>query len=223
MRRSEPYVSKNSIGSRLLRATGPYHGLVYERLAMQIARDRTALLVMDFQNDVVDMLAEKAPPLLERTAGLIAAARGVSVPVIYVVVGFRDGYPEVGTRNQTFAKARLSGRFVNTSAADVHDAVKPIGNEPMVVKRRVGAFWGTDMEVILRAQGIESLILAGISTSGVVLSTTRAAADADYKLFIASDCCMDNDDEVHRVLMTKVFPRQATVTTASDVIAALKS
>jgi nicotinamidase-related amidase len=55
----------------------------------------------------------------------------------------------------------------------------------------------------------------------VVLSTARHAADADYRLVIVEDCCADRDDEVHRVLTEKVFVRQATVTSASDLTAAL--
>ena len=55
------------------------------------------------------------------------------------------------------------------------------------------------------------MVLTGIATSGVVLSTLREAADKDYKLTVLADCCADGDDEIHRVLTTKVFPRQADV------------
>jgi nicotinamidase-related amidase len=190
---------------------------------MDIARDRTALLVMDYQKGVVAMLGDKAAPFIERTAALIAAARAASVRVIYVVVGFRPGFPEISPRNQGFSTIKQSGRFDDPSVSDVIDAVRPTDHEPTVTKRRVGPFGGTDLEVILRSQGIETLVLAGISTSGVVLSTVRHASDADYRLIIASDCCADTDQEVHTVLMTKVFPRQATVTTSDELIATLRA
>jgi nicotinamidase-related amidase len=90
----------------------------------------------------------------------------------------------------------------------------------VVTKKRVSAFAGSDLQVVLRAQGIEELILTGIATSGVVLSTLRAAADMDYRLTVIADCCADRDDEVHRVLTTKVFPRQADVVSADEWIAA---
>ncbi len=73
----------------------------------------------------------------------------------------------------------------------------------------------------MRASGIDTLVLTGLATSGVVLSTVRHAADADYRLFVVEDCCADRDDEVHRILMEKVFPRQATVIQSSDLLAAL--
>jgi nicotinamidase-related amidase len=101
-------------------------------------------------------------------------------------------------------------------ATDIHPAVAPQPGDIVVTKRRVGAFTGSDLEVVLRAQDIHHLVLTGIATSGVVLSTLRAAADMDYRLTVLADCCTDGDDEVQRVLLTKVFPRQAAVLTAAE-------
>jgi nicotinamidase-related amidase len=178
----------------------------------------SALLVMDFQTAVVDMVATEKEPLLARTAKVVDAARKAGMPVIYVVVGFRAGYPEVSTRNQSFAPIRESGRFVEGSAGmEVHSALAPKPNDVVVTKHRVSAFAGTDLDMILRAGGIDALVLTGIATSGVVLSTVRHAADADYRLVVVEDCCADRDAEVHRVLMEKVFPRQATVVKTEEV------
>ena len=63
--------------------------------------------------------------------------------------------------------------------------------------------------------------MLGISTSGVVLSTLRHAADLDFEIILVKDGCADPDDEVHRVLTEKVFVRQSTVATCSDVVASL--
>ena len=183
---------------------------------------RTALLVMDLQADIVGRIGDKAGPLLERTAGLIAAARSHAVPVIYVVVGFRAGYPEASPRNASFGTIAQSGRFLATPpGSDIAPAVAPSAGDIVVVKHRVSAFAGTDLEMILRAKDIDTLVLAGIATSGVILSTVRHGADADYRLVVVEDCCADADDEVHRVLTHKVLARQATVAAASDVVAAL--
>jgi nicotinamidase-related amidase len=64
---------------------------------------------------------------------------------------------------------------------------------------------------------IDTLLLSGIATSGVVLSTLLDAADRDYRLFVLADCCADVDPLVHQVLTERVFPRQADVITASAV------
>ena len=103
-------------------------------------------------------------------------------------------------------------------ATQVHAALEPRPDEPVVVKRRVSAFSGSDLDVLLRAAGADTLVLAGLATGGVVLSTLRQAADLDYRLTVLSDACADRDPEVHRVLMEKVFPRQALVTVTDEWI-----
>jgi nicotinamidase-related amidase len=80
----------------------------------------------------------------------------------------------------------------------------------------VSAFTGSDLQVVLRSLGADTLVLTGIATSGVVLSTLRQAADLDYRLVVLSDGCLDADPEVHRVLTEKVFPRQASVRTVAQ-------
>ena len=86
----------------------------------------------------------------------------------------------------------------------------------LVTKRRVSAFAGSDLDMVLRAGGIDHLVLAGIATSGVVLFTLRQAADLDFGLTVLADGCLDADPEVHRVLMDRVFPQQANVTTVAS-------
>ena len=182
----------------------------------------SALLVMDYQSAIVGMLEGDKAALLARMAELIAAARARGMMVVYVVVGFRAGYPEVSPANAIFAPIKQSGMFgPGAAGVEIHAAVAPEGNEVVVTKHRVGAFLGTDLDMVLRANGIGTMVLAGIATSGVVLSTLRHAADADYRLVVVEDCCADRDGEVHRVLMEKVFPRQAAVARAEAVRAAL--
>ena len=103
-------------------------------------------------------------------------------------------------------------------ATQIHASLEPLENEPVVVKRRVSAFSGSDLDVLLRGAGADTLVLAGIATSGVVLSTLRQAADLDYQITVLADACADRDPEVHRVLTEKVFPHQAQVTTTDEWI-----
>jgi len=183
-----------------------------------------ALLVMDYQNDILAMVGNNSASLLKNASSLIEAARQNKVPVIYVQVAFRPGYPEVSPRNKTFAGLTKAGLFVlGSPGAEIHAAVAPRNGEVVVVKHRVGALSETDMQTALRAKGVEHLILAGISTSGVILSTLRLAADFDYGITVVSDACADTDEEVHRVLMEKVFPRQADVVTTSAALALLSA
>ncbi|GMA62024.1 hypothetical protein GCM10025859_24640 [Alicyclobacillus fastidiosus] len=112
---------------------------------------------------------------------------------------------------------------VSDDATQIHESVQPHNGEPVVTKYRVSAFAGSTLEVILRSKQIDTLILTGIATSGVVLSTLREAADKDFVIQVLSDACADPDAEVHRVLTEKVFPRQADVLTVDDWIENLDS
>ena len=162
-----------------------------------------ALLVMDVQNGIVERFAEHAEPLLGELAQTIAAARTANVPVIYVRIAFRDGTPEVSSRNKAFAERVGSNAMSETSeATQVHAAVAPEAGDVVVTKKRVSAFTGSDLDV--------------------VLSTLRQAADLDYGLTVLRDCCADGDAEVHDVLLDKVFPRQATVLLAAEWRATLR-
>jgi len=179
-----------------------------------------ALLVMDFQTSIVDGIADK-DAVLARTAELLGAARKAGMRVVYVVVGFRAGYPEIGPTSM-FRVLVQRGQFApGDKTAEVHAAVAPHEHDVIVTKHRISAFYSTDLDIILRANGITTIVLAGIATSGVVLSTVRHAADADYRIIVVEDCCADRDAEVHRVLCEKVFARMTTVTSAATAIAAL--
>ncbi len=181
----------------------------------------TALLVMDVQQSIVDRFAGDEG-YLPRLATAVEAARDAGVRVIYVVVGFRAGYPEVSGRNKSFGAIAGTGRFAEGDPGSaIHPAVAAASGDVVVIKRRVSAFAGSDLEVVLRAGGIDHLVLAGIATSGVVLSTLRQAADLDYRLTVLADGCLDADPEVHRVLTEKVFPRQADVVRVADWTASL--
>ncbi len=181
----------------------------------------SALLIMDVQQGIVDRFAQDAG-YLPRLAGAAEAARAAGIPVIYVTVAFRAGYPEISPRNKTFSAIAGSGRSTQDDPGTrVHPAVAPQPGDVLVRKLRVSAFTGSDLEVILRAGGIDSLVLAGIATSGVVLSTLRQAADLDYRLTVLADGCLDRDPEVHQVLIEKVFPRQADVVDVAEWISGL--
>lgn len=174
--------------------------------------DACALLVMDVQPGIIDRVSDPAD-YVARVSRTVGAARAMAVPIIFVVVGFRPGMPEVSAKNLAFTTARQQRPAYLT---DPRPAISAEDGDIVVTKRRVSAFTGSDLEVVLRGGEIDHLVLCGISTSGVVLSTLREAADKDYRVTVLADLCADTDAEVHAVLTGKVFPRQARVTTATD-------
>lgn len=173
-------------------------------MAEQLSFDRskTAILIMDYQNRQLGNFSDTfREELLKKANVVLAKARREGLPVIYVEVR----------------------RGERTSETEIHSSVTPQPGEVVVTKSRVGPFSTTDLDAILKSKGIGTLVLMGISTGGVVLSTVRWAADIDYRLIVLSDCCADRDGEVHRVLMEKVFQSfgQATVVTSHEFLKAL--
>ncbi len=179
---------------------------------------------MDVQNGIVDRVPEDAAGLLDRIGAAVDCARAHGVDVVYVRVAFRPGGADVSPRNRSFsALAGLTDMGIDDPATQIHPAVARGPDDVVVVKKRVSAFAGSDLDVVLRSIGADRLVLCGIATSGVVLSTLRQAADLDYGLTVLRDGCADRDPEVHRVLLDEVFPRQADVVTTDEWIAATAS
>jgi nicotinamidase-related amidase len=113
---------------------------------------------------------------------------------------------------------RASALPADADHTQFHARVAPLDGDIAVRKTRI-AFSTTDLDEQLRSRGIDTIVLAGISTSGVTLSTVRDAADRDYRVLVLSDATADPDPDVHAFLTAKIFPRQAEVL-ATDELAA---
>ncbi|KAJ5438016.1 uncharacterized protein N7458_009014 [Penicillium daleae] len=178
----------------------------------------TTLLILDIQRGVLDMLGE-TEAYLQRLSETVDAARQNNINVIHVITAFRPGYPESHPYNRSVASVAAAGMFLEgTSSVEIAPAVTPDQDEVVITKRRVSAFFGTDLEMILRCSNTDHLVITGIATSGAVLSTVRQASDLDYKITLLRDLCMDRDEEVHNVLMDKVFNRKTDVVTSNQWI-----
>ncbi len=174
---------------------------------MENKNEKTALLVMDVQPGIIDR-QENKEAYISSVKKTISLAHKNNILVIFVVVGFRPKFPEISINNKLFNAMKDTS---TVSMIDSHPVIEPEEGDILVVKHRISAFSGSDLGMILHSQDIKHIVLAGISTSGVVLSTLREAADKDFQITVLSDLCLDQDPEVHNVLMTKIFPRQAFV------------
>lgn len=167
----------------------------------------TALLVMDIQN-VITAHIQDPDSLLKNINKAVDHAHQSGIKVIYVRLGFREGHPEINESHPRFGVLKQSKVMLTEEHEGtlLHPDIKLEAQDIVVVKKRVSAFAGSDLEVLLRAYKIESLFLSGISTTGVVLGTLREAADKDYHVTVLSDACADPDPEVHDFLIKKVIP-----------------
>lgn len=183
---------------------------------MQQQNEKTALLVMDVQNPTVQILNDSTS-YISTICNAIRTARVNSIAAIYVVIGFRKDYPELSPSNKSFSVIKNGTMHLDTEEGNsVYASIAPLEGDIIITKKRVSAFSGSDLEIVLRSLEIKRIVLTGIATSGVVLSTLREAADKDYAITVLSDACADRDEEVHRVLITKIFTRQADVMTTEE-------
>jgi len=182
---------------------------------MALDPKKTAVLSLDIQQGILG-LVPPAQAVLPQAAQVVESARKGGFLLIHVGLGFAPGYPEVSPQHPRISMLKERGLFIlGSESAQIHPSIYQPG-DLTVHKHRVSAFSGNALEMILRSRGIENLVLFGISTSGIVLSTVRLASDLDFKCVVIKDACIDSDAEVHRVLTEKVFAHQATVITAQE-------
>ena len=112
-------------------------------------------------------------------------------------------------------------KFFEGASGAIHPALGPEPDDIVVTKHRVSAFKGTDLEVLLKAREIDTLVLFGIATSGVVLSTLVEASDADFSLSVIADCCADTDAVLHEALIERFFPKRGEVITSQAFVESL--
>lgn len=186
---------------------------------------KTIFLVMDMMNDLVaedGFNAEtygvqcKERDTLANTAKAIAAARAAGVPIGYVRVGFSPDYREAPQNSPIFSGARKNGIFkLGTKGTEVHPALAPEEGDFDIVKHRVSPFYATSLEAILRANGIERIVMCGVSTNGVVHSGAREAHDRDYDVVILEDCCagVTADEHMHAIAC---LGRYGTIVDSTD-------
>jgi len=191
-----------------------------------IPASQTALLVCDFQNMILKHHTGGDPSgVINKARVAITAAREAGAKIIYIIVAFRDGHVEASENNKAFKALKASKGLVEGSeGAAIHPDIAPdlSKGDVVVTKRRFSSFAGSDLQVILQAHNIKSLLIGGVRTAGVVLSTVRAAADMDYVLGVVADMCADADPEIHNVLLNKVLPIQAHIVQSADIATILK-
>ena len=170
--------------------------------ATRIDAERTAVLIMDFQQRIIANVATEPAAVVENASRALAGARAAGIPVIYVV-----------HRGGPFAEYAPD--------VELHAGVTPADGEIVITKVRPGPFSTTALDVTLREMGRDNLVIMGVATSGCVLSSVRWAVDINYSFIVLSDACSDGDPEVHRVLTEKVYPRQGTVMTTDEFLAAI--
>lgn len=192
-------------------------------MSLTIDPSSCAVVAMDFQPNIMVTLADPLPSLAGAAAA-VTAARTVGAAVASVRVAFTAeelaAFPEhsaMGGRMQSIAEKVMA----DAPTTQVSDALGIESGDIAVRKIRVGPFGTTDLAARLKARGIDTVALAGIHTSGCVLTAVREAHDLDFRVIVLADACDDPDPAVHAFLTGTIFPKQAEVISVADFAAAL--
>lgn len=190
----------------------------------RIVSKETALVVMDMQPMIFARFPTPPQHIVAPMVGAIQTAREKGITVAHVRVALTEKeFQRIPQTNKTFGRmtgvgsAAKCGVEASQPSTQIMEEVRPRTGDIVVRKSRAGAFSTTDLKEQLQSKGINTLLLAGISTSGVVLSTVRDASDADFRIFVLRDCTADGDDEVHRILLDKVFAHSCYVVDSTQI------
>lgn len=189
---------------------------------------KKALLVMDFINEIVHPEGVYAREgyyqqtqkreVLDYAAAALEHARALQLPIIYIVVGFNEHYPEFPPHSRVFAPAKEHAVLkLNTWSTEVHESLAPRKDEIIIAKSRVSPFYQTNLELTLRTLGVEELILTGVSTEHVVLATTLDGHDRDFIVTVLEDACCAVTQERHLAAIERIS-RTANVSSTSHFI-----
>lgn len=182
---------------------------------LSIDKIRTALFLMDFQNDIVakgGALAPSEDDALDRIAAAIAAAsaaanaaRAAGIPVIHIAVGRKSGDPPQNPHMpiQKFI-AQANVLVEGSDGFAFHPNARPQIGETVIVKRSVSAFAGTELAPLLQGQSIDTVVLCGFATHMVVVATARDAADRGYRVIVLEDCCASGGLERHKAALENI-------------------
>ncbi len=182
---------------------------------MESNKYKTALLVMDMQTMILANYSDNSE-IIQKIQSCISKARTNQIPVIYVGLGFRPGFPEVNKNNSFFSGLKNLAKTLDKNMTQIVNDLTPLPGDIIVTKKRFSAFTGSDLHMILQAGHIEHLILTGVATSGVILSTFTEAIDKDYQVTVVSDACKDRNSELHESLMEHYFPYKGNIINSEE-------
>jgi len=204
-------------------------------LETKIDPRKTALLVIDMQNDLVKVEEEpfaelykmvQSNRIIENMDKVIRAARKVEMPVVFLKHVLREDYRDVvpsitDVMLRGEAPPPRKAMIEGTPGAEVVDELKPAPGDYVIAKRRGNGFYNTELELILRSRGVDTLILGGVVTNGCILATVQGARERDFHTIVVNDCCAGTTQEGHDWPMQNLFSRSGRVRTSDEVVVAL--
>ncbi|HCY7616848.1 TPA: cysteine hydrolase [Staphylococcus aureus] len=167
---------------------------------------KTALLVLDMQEGIASSIP-RIKNIIKANQRAIEAARQHRIPVIFIRLVLDKHFNDVSSSNKVFSTIKAQGYAITEADASTRilEDLAPLEDEPIISKRRFSAFTGSYLEVYLRANDINHLVLTGVSTSGAVLSTALESVDKDYYITVLEDAVGDRSDDKHDFIIEQIL------------------
>jgi biuret amidohydrolase len=187
-----------------------------EPAPLSIDTDRAALVIIDMQRDFLEAGGfgealgndvSRLQAAVEPCQATLAAARGLGMLVIHTREGHRTDLSDAPPHkvNRGDPKTRIGARGpmgrILVRGEPGHDIIAelyPLPDEPVIDKPGKGAFYQTDIELMLRNRGIDTLFVCGVTTEVCVNTTVREANDRGFRCIVLSDCCASYFPEFHK-------------------------
>lgn len=185
---------------------------------------KTAVLAMDFQRGIIarNAMAQERN-IVEKAKAVLDGARQAGMPVIHVIIQFREGYPEVSPHNRMLSEVKQFGRFIiGHEDTMIESLLGPMEGEVIVSRPRANAFYNSELQSILSSKEVHTLVLMGIATNWVVEAAARHAADADYRVIVLEDCCASFSAEEHDFAIANILSRIAELSSLEEFLENLR-
>jgi len=216
-----PYVTTESLPQKTsawLDAVAPYN-----KTHLKLKRENAALIVIDMQRFFLEADSPTYTcggiAILPTLKMLIDRFRSANRPVIYTRHVHHPSGIDAGIMGWWWEGMCIEG----SPESEIHPDIAPLASEKVVFKHRYSAFYNTDLELILRCQGIEDLVVTGIMTNMCCESTARDAYMRDFRVFFPADATGSINEEFHLASLLNLAFGFAVITTSERVVAAVNS
>lgn len=197
---------------------------------MDLTPSRTAVIAVHMQHDIVTadgafggfFAAQAAERDVIGQAGqLLEAARRSGATVVYTRVAWQPGYPDLVANSPLLGMVAQFGALVEGSGkTEIVPQLTPQDGDIVLTHQRVGGFSASQLDVILRSRGIDTVLFAGVATNASVESTVRQASDLGYRTIVVADACSAADPGAHHAAIASLG-LLAEITTTAEAVQAL--
>ncbi|MFT4947007.1 MAG: maleamate amidohydrolase [Natronomonas sp.] len=181
--------------------------------------ERPALLVIDLINAFTDPstgLGSEVGDVLDKTERLLGAFRERDLPRYFTTVAYQDSYGDAGRFVEKVPA--LKDLREGTEAVEVDDQITPEGDERVILKKYASAFYGTDLETELTTHRVDTLVLAGVTTSGCIRATAVDSLQHGYRTIVPADAVGDREEGPHRANLYDIDTKYGDVVETGDVL-----